>query len=51
MKALIALALLGSAIAYAKDKPQYTYQDGVFQSFRTEQPGRTAPTQQIHPAQ
>jgi hypothetical protein len=39
MKALIALVLLGSAVAFAKDKPQYTYQDGVLQSFRTEQTG------------
>jgi hypothetical protein len=37
MKVLITFVLLGSAIAYAKDEPQYTYQDGVLQSFRTEQ--------------
>jgi hypothetical protein len=39
MKTLFALALLGSCVAFAKDKPQYTYQDGVLQSFRTEHTG------------
>jgi hypothetical protein len=39
MKPLIALVLLGSALAFAKDKPQYTYQDGVLVAFHTEHTG------------
>jgi hypothetical protein len=39
LKALALLFLLTTPIAFAKDKPVYSYQDGVFQSFRTEQTG------------
>jgi hypothetical protein len=40
MKTLVVIFLLSTAIALAKDKPVYTYQDGVLQSFRSEQTGK-----------
>jgi hypothetical protein len=40
MKALALLFLLSTPIAFAKDKTVYSYQDGVLQSFRTEQTGK-----------
>src|ERR1700729_141291 len=39
MKALIALVLLVSAPVFAKDKPQYTHQNGVLVAFHTEHTG------------
>jgi len=39
MKTLVLLFLLSTPVAFAKDKPVYSYQDGVFQSFHTEQTG------------
>jgi hypothetical protein len=38
MRALVLFFLL-TLPAARKDRPQYTYQDGVLQSFRTEQTG------------
>jgi hypothetical protein len=40
MKALALLFLLSTPIVFAKDKPVYSYQDGVLQSFHTEQTGK-----------
>ena len=39
MRAWLLLALLGSAPVFAKDKPQYSYQDGVLQAFRMQTTG------------
>lgn len=41
MKALALLFLLTIPIAFAKDKPVYSYHDGVLQSFRTERTGKS----------
>ena len=40
MKALAFSLLLSTTLAVAKDKSVYSYQDGVLQSFRTEQTGK-----------